>query len=244
LDHRKTIKIALIAACLGALGVAVYLSPIASWALALVDYVRGAGAVGVAIYGLVYVGATVLLIPGSLLTIGAGFVWGVGGGFLLVLPAALCGATLAFLLGRSVVRPWVGRKVEGSPRLAAVDEAVGEQAFRVIALLRLSPLVPFTLLNYVLGASRARLREYVLASGLAMAPGTLLYVYLGSLITNAAALASGERPDGGVYQQIFFWGGLVATAAATVLVSRLARRKLQAATAIAQTPAEAEGHAG
>lgn len=233
----RTAKLLVAVLILAALATGAYFLPLGEWALALVDYVRGAGAIGVALYGLAYVVATVLLLPASVLTIGAGFVWGVGGGFLLVWPAATLGALAAFGVGRSVARGWVAGLVERSPRLRAVDDAVGEQSFQVIVLLRLSPLVPFNLLNYVLGISRARVSAYAIATAVAMIPGILLYVYIGSLITNAAALASGERPDAGVAQRIFFWGGLVATATATVLISRLARKKLARDTAIGQADA-------
>jgi uncharacterized membrane protein YdjX (TVP38/TMEM64 family) len=92
------------------------------------------------------------------------------------------------------------------------DAAVGAQGFRVVLLLRLSPLFPFNLLNYALGLTRVRLRDFVLASLPGMLPGTLLYVYLGSLVTSVSQLTSGQRPDSGPWGRVLFWGGLVATA--------------------------------
>lgn len=200
--------------------------PLGEWAVDLVDYVRGAGAPGVLIYALVYIVATVLLVPGSLLTIGAGSVWGLWGGVALVLPASLIGAQLAFFAGRYLARDWVGRKVASKPRLAAVDEAIGGSGFQIVFLLRLSPLVPFALLNYFLGITAARARDYFLASAVGMIPGIFLYVYIGSLVTNAAALSTGETPEAGLWGRVLFWGGLVATLVVTIYVSRLARRKL------------------
>ena len=107
-----------------------------------------------------------------------------------------------------------------------MDDAIGERAFSIVFLLRLSPLVPFTLLNYFLGLTRARLRDYVLASATGMLPGIFLYVYIGSLVTDAAALAGGQAPEAGVAGKVLLYGGLVATAVVTVLVSRIAKRKL------------------
>ncbi|GAB4567348.1 MAG: hypothetical protein Tsb0020_19840 [Haliangiales bacterium] len=215
---------------------AIYL-PLGRWALALVELVRGAGALGAALYGAIYALATVLWIPGSLLTIAAGFLYGLVAGTLVVLPSALLGATLAFLVGRFFARDFIRQKVAAYPRMAAVDAAIGERGFTVILLLRLSPLFPFILLNYALGLTDARLRHYVLASAIGMIPGTFLFVYLGTLVTDAAALAAGQRPDGGLAQTLLFWGGLAATATVTVLISRLAKRRLRAALGEDEPPA-------
>ncbi|MCI0402939.1 MAG: TVP38/TMEM64 family protein [Acidobacteria bacterium] len=229
--QKKTRNAILVLVAILALAAA-YLLPLGQWALRLVEWVRGAGATGVVIYFLVYISATVLLLPGSILTLGAGFVYGPIFGTLFVSPASVLGATLAFLLGRSVARGWIAARVARNPKFAAIDEAVGRDGFKIVLLLRLSPVFPFSLLNYALGLTRVRLRDYVLASVIGMLPGTFLYVYLGSLITNAAQLVSGQRPQGGMAQQALFWGGLVATALVTALITRTARRALD--TALAQ----------
>ena len=109
---------------------------------------------------------------------------------------SVAAATLAFVLGRTVARGWIARRIAGSPRFAAVDEAIGENGFRIVLLLRLSPLFPFNLLNYALGLTRLSLRDYVVASALGMLPGTILYVYLGSLVTSAS-----ESPPAGAKRQ-------------------------------------------
>jgi len=215
---------------------AAYLLPLGQWALSLVEWVRSAGATGVAAYFLVYVSAVVLLLPGSVLTLGAGFVYGPLYGTMFVSPASVLGATLAFLLGRSVARNWIAARVARNPKFAAIDEAVGRDGFKIVLLLRLSPVFPFSLLNYALGLTRVRLRDYVLASFLGMLPGTFLYVYLGSLITNTAQLVSGQRTQGGMAQQLFFWGGLAATVLVTVLITRTARRALDNALAKSSHP--------
>ncbi len=215
---------------------AAYLLPLGQWALRLVEWVRSAGATGVAAYFLVYISAVVLLLPGSVLTLGAGFAYGPLYGTLFVSPTSVLGATLAFLLGRSVARNWIAARVARNPKFAAIDEAVGRDGFKIVLLLRLSPVFPFSLLNYALGLTRVRLRDYVLASFLGMLPGTVLYVYLGSLITSAAQLVSGQRPQGGMAQQLFFWGGLAATVLVTVLITRTARRALDNALARSSHP--------
>jgi uncharacterized membrane protein YdjX (TVP38/TMEM64 family) len=211
--------------------VAAFTLPVGDYATRVVDEVRALGGIGVLVYGAIYVVATVALIPGSLLTIGAGFLYGIWGGTALVLPASVLGATLAFALGRTLARGWVSERVSTSPRLSAVDAAIGESSFTVVFLLRLSPAVPFTLLNYFLGVTRARLRDYVLASATGMIPGIFLYVYIGSLVTDAAQLAGGDRPDTGTAGTALLVVGLLATVAVTIYISRVARRKLRAAVA-------------
>jgi uncharacterized membrane protein YdjX (TVP38/TMEM64 family) len=196
--------------------------------LGVLGWAKGAGVSGALLSGLAYVLGTLLFFPGSLLTLGAGFLYGLWGGLLVVVPSSVLGALLAFLLGRTVLRGPTERLLRRHPRFAAVDEAMAQNAFRVVVLLRLSPLFPFNLLNYGLGVTRVRTGPYVLGSVLGMLPGTLLYVYLGSLLTSATQLLSGERPDAGWAGRVLFVGGLLATAAVVVLVSRAARRALEA----------------
>src|SRR5690606_12700719 len=203
--------------------------PIDRWALELVSYVQSAGALGVALFAVAYIFVTVLLLPGSLLTLGAGFAYGPLWGVLLASPVSVAAATLAFVLGRSFAREWVARRVARQPRFDAIDRAVGENGFKIVLLLRLSPFFPFNLLNYALGLTRVKLRTYVLASFLGMLPGTFLFVYLGSLVTRASELASGDRPEAGVWGQFLYWGGLVATLLVVVSVTRIARRALREA---------------
>jgi uncharacterized membrane protein YdjX (TVP38/TMEM64 family) len=214
---------------IAAVGAAVVLLPVNTWLLGLIERIRDMGLAGAAIFFGAYVAATVLVLPGSILTLGAGFAYGPVYGTLLVMLASNVGAVGAFLLGRTVLRERVARRISGDARFSAVDAAVGAQGFRVVLLLRLSPLFPFNLLNYALGLTRVRLRDYVLASVVGMFPGTLLYVYLGSLVTSVTQLTSGHRPDSGPWGRVLFWGGLVATVAVTVLITRIARRALDSA---------------
>jgi uncharacterized membrane protein YdjX (TVP38/TMEM64 family) len=202
------------------------LLPLDRWLLAVVESIRGTGALGAVVFAVAYVAATVLLLPGALLTAGAGFVYGPLWGTLLVSPVSVVAATVAFLLGRTVARGWIARRIAANPRFAAIDEAIGESGFKIVFLLRLSPLVPFNLLNYALGLTRVSLRDYVVASAVGMLPGTVLYVYLGSLVTSASELAGGARHPAGGWERMLYWGGLAATLGATWLLTRLARRAL------------------
>ena len=124
----------------------------------------------------------------------AGFVYGPLYGLLVVVPAATLGATGAFLLGRTVLRGWVRRRMRSSPRAQALDRAVGREGFTLVFLLRLSPLVPFNVVNYALSLSGISAGRYVLATFLGIIPGTWLYVDPGSLVTEAARLSTAATP--------------------------------------------------
>ena len=232
----------LLLAGVGAAGlvVALWTLPVNRWLLGFVEWMRGAGTGGLLAFALAYVLATVLFLPGSILTLGAGFVYGVALGSPLVWVAANVGATLAFLLGRTIARQWIAARVAQNPRFAAIDRAVAEQGLKIVLLTRLSPVFPFNLLNYAFGLTRVRLRDYVLGSLVGMIPGTVMYVYLGSLITSLTELASGRRA-GGAAQQLFYWAGLGVTVVVTVYVTRVARRALADATTEPRVGAPAPG---
>lgn len=192
-------------------------------------WVDGLGAWGVVAFVIGYAVATVAFVPGSLLTLGAGAIFGLAEGTALVLVAATLGASAAFLVSRYVARGAVERRLAGNPRLAAIDRAIGEQGWKIVLLLRLSPVFPFNLLNYALGLTRVRFRDFVAAS-IGMLPGTVLYVYYGKVAGDVARLAGGAevRRDAGYYAVLGL--GLVATVLVTTLVARTASRALEEAT--------------
>lgn len=222
---RIPFKVIVGAAAAGAVFLAALRLPVAAWAVDLVTWIQAAGAAGIAVFAAAYVLATVGMLPGAVLTLGAGFVYGPVGGALLVSPVSVAAATCAFLLGRTAARGWVADRLAAFPHFGAVDRAVESAGFKIVLLLRLSPLFPFTVLNYALGVTRVRLRDYVVASWLGMMPGTILYVYLGSLITSASELARGGAGQGSATTWIY-WVGLAASVAVAVVVTRTARAAL------------------
>jgi len=169
----------------------------------------------------IYVVATVFFIPGSVLTLGAGAVFGVGFGSVCVSISATLGATAAFLVGRYLARDVIARKIEKNEKFAAIDRAVADDGWKIVLLTRLSPVFPFTLLNYAFGLTRVKLSHYVLASWLGMIPGTVMYVYLGSLVNVGAGHR--QRTTG---EWVLYGVGLLATVSVTVFVTRVARRAL------------------
>ena len=194
----------------------------------LLEWVRGRGFEGVLIIGAIYVAATVLMIPGSILGLAIGAVFGPWWGLLIVSPASVLGATIAFLLGRGLLLARVEKKMVGSRRFDALSTAIEREGFKVLVLIRLSPVFPFTVVNYAFGLTRLKLPTYVLGSFIGMLPGTFMYVYLGAMVGDVALLASGQMPTTTPAETTLKWVGLVATVVVTVLVTRIARRKLSA----------------
>ena len=182
------------------------------------------GAWGPVLFALLYVAATVLFLPGSILTLGAGVVFGLARGAVIVSISATLGATAAFLVGRYVARDWVAGKIEGNPKFKAIDEAVAHEGWKIVGLTRLSPVFPFNLLNYAFGLTRVSLSHYVIASWIGMMPGTVMYVYLGSVAGTLAGAGGGTSRTPA--QWALYAVGLAATIGVTVYVTRLARRAL------------------
>lgn len=193
-------------------------------------WVEGLGAWGPVVFIAGYVVAAVAFIPGSVLTLVAGAVFGLVRGVLYVFAGATLGAAAAFLVSRYLARGAVERRLAGNQRFAALDRAVGEKGFRIVFLLRLSPLFPFNVSNYALGLTRVRFRDFVLASA-GMLPGTVLYVYYGKLAGDVAAAAGGAAPARGTGYYAVLALGLVATVAVSAVLARLARRALREAGA-------------
>jgi uncharacterized membrane protein YdjX (TVP38/TMEM64 family) len=192
------------------------------------DYVESLGPWGPIMFVIGYVIATVALVPGSLLTLAAGALFGIGRGTALAFVSATLGASLAFLISRHVARGQVERRLAADPRFLAIDRAISEQGRTIVLLLRLSPIFPFNLLNYALGLTRVRFLDFVVAS-LGMLPGTLLYVYYGWVAGDVARLAAGVplQPTTGSY--VLLGVGLLATITVTILLTRTARRALHEA---------------
>jgi uncharacterized membrane protein YdjX (TVP38/TMEM64 family) len=188
-------------------------------------WISGLGPVGALIFVSLYILACVLLLPGSILTLGAGVVFGVVNGSIAVSIGATLGATCAFLAGRYLARDWVAKRIAGKEKFKAVDEAVAREGWKIVLLTRLSPVFPFNLLNYAFGLTQVSIRHYFFASWLGMIPGTVMYVYIGSLAGDLASLGAGGHTRT-LGEWILYGVGLLATITVTVFVTRLARKAL------------------
>ncbi len=193
------------------------------------DWVQSLGTVGAIAFIVLYALATVLFIPGTLLTLGGGAIFGVVWGSVYVFLGATLGAVAAFLVGRYLVRDWVARRIENNVKLGAIDAAIAREGLKIVVLTRLSPAFPFILLNYAFGLTRVTLKDYILGC-VGMIPATILYVYLGAIAGNLATLNASNSTTA-PETQTAQWGiriaGLIATIAVTVIATRIARKALQ-----------------
>ena len=195
----------------------------------MLEWTQGLGPFGPIVFIAIYVVACVLLIPGSILTIGAGVVFGVVRGSIYASIAATLGATCAFLIGRYLARDWVAVKIAANPRFKAIDEAVAREGWKIVGLTRLSPVFPFNLLNYAFGLTRVSARDYIFASWAGMLPGTVMYVYIGSLagdLTKASGHGANNSPARWALNVV----GFAATVAVAAYVARIGTQALREKT--------------
>jgi uncharacterized membrane protein YdjX (TVP38/TMEM64 family) len=194
--------------------------------LDFVAHVQQYGAAAPIAFVVVFAAAVVALIPSSILTFAGGAVFGLARGVVFALAGSMLGSLTAFLLGRHIARRIVARRLERMPRFAAIDRAVCAQGRRIVFLLRLSPFAPFNFLNYALGLTTLSVGDFLLAS-LGMVPGTLVYSYAGKIAHEALAIAGKtQEPRHASYYAVLV-AGLIATLAATTVVTLAARRALQ-----------------
>lgn len=191
----------------------------------LLQWIDSLGILGYLVFILVYVIATVFLISGLILTLGAGIIFNVVKGSILVSIASTLGATSAFLIGRYFTRDWVKKQIEKRPQFQAIDEAVAKEGWKIVGLTRLSPLFPFIFLNYAFSVTKVSLRDYIIASWIGMIPGTIMYVYIGSLIGDIASLGIQQREKTSLEWGLYIVG-LIATIVVTIYVTKIAKKAL------------------
>jgi len=185
-----------------------------------IDNIQSIGPISILLFILCYVAATVILIPGLILTLGAGAVFGVWKGFLLVSIASTIAASTAFLLGRQLAGKWLLSKIRQNSRMNALKDAIEIEGWKIVILARLSPLIPYTMLNYMFSLTSLRFSHYVIASWLGMIPATLVYVYLGSLGSLGA-----DREITAI-EWILIATGIIATTTGIILISRAASKEM------------------
>ncbi|WP_052055240.1 TVP38/TMEM64 family protein [Myxosarcina sp. GI1] len=202
----------------------------------VLQWVNDLGAIGALAFIAIYIIATVAFLPGAILTLGAGVIFGVILGSIYVFVGATIGATLAFLVGRYLARGWISQKIAGDRKFQAIDEAVSREGLKIVLLTRLSPVFPFNLLNYSLGVTGVSLKDYVIGFA-GMIPGTIMYVYIGSLAGSIATVGGESQPTNPTVQWTIRIIGFIATVAVTLYVTRIARQALN--KEIADTHSEA-----
>ena len=194
----------------------------------LLDWIQKLGPIGSVVFILTYIVITVAFLPASVITLGAGFIFGVVQGSILVFIGAMLGATAAFLIGRFVARDWIAKKVADNRFFSALDGAIADEGLKLVFLIRLSPAFPFNLLNYALGLTKVTLRDYVLGTT-GIIPGTIMYVYLGSLVGDLAMLGTGDAPSNPVISWIIRLLIFFTVVAITLYITKIARKALKEA---------------
>ena len=227
---RQAKIIAVIVAVVGVVILLRRLGPLAQpYLIDFTEWIQGLGWWAPVAFIVGYALFTVAMIPGSLLTMMGGVLFGLGYGTLYVTIGAVLGSTLAFLVSRHFARSRIEGWISDNKKFAAVDKAIEKEGGKIVFLLRLSPAFPFSFLNYALGLTKVKLSHYVMAA-VGMIPGTFLYVFYGKAIGDVAALAAGAAPEKDMGYYALLGVGLTATIAVTIFVTRIARRALKEAT--------------
>ncbi|MCH8853635.1 MAG: VTT domain-containing protein [Planctomycetes bacterium] len=236
----RGIKVASIVLIVVALFVIIRALPVDRAIDLLKSRVDGLGFWGPLALGAAYVVAALAFFPGSALTFAAGAVFGLFWGTVTVSLASTTAAALAFLIARYLVREKVAKQAARYPKFKAIDGAIAAGGWKIIAMLRLSPAMPFSLGNYLFGLTAIRFWPYVLASWLCMLPGTFMFVYLGNIGTEGLRSAAGADRGKTPAEWALLGVGLLATLAVTVYVTRLSRKALREQTQIDEHSSETE----
>ncbi len=190
-------------------------------------WIESLGSIGAIAFIGIYIAATVAFLPAFILTLGAGVLFGVLLGSVYVFIGATLGSIAAFLVGRYLARDWVANKIADNDKFKAIDRAVGNEGLKIVLLTRLSPAFPFNLLNYAFGVTGVSVRDYIIGS-IGMIPGTIMFVYIGSLAGSLALIGTDAQPTvNPTLQWTIRIVGLIATVAVTVYVTRLAKQALE-----------------
>jgi uncharacterized membrane protein YdjX (TVP38/TMEM64 family) len=197
--------------------------PVATWLRHFQTYVRGLGALGYVVYILVYAACVVAFVPASILTLGAGAIFGFVGGTIVVVIGATIGATLAFLLARTVMRKRIEAMTAKNAKFRALDRAIAAEGMKIVFLVRLAVVFPFTYINYAFGLTAIPLWRYVLATFIGIIPATAAFVFASSAATSAATTSTSS-----ITKVVYIAGGIVAIIV-SVLIGRIATKAIKRA---------------
>ena len=228
------IKVVMVVILILAVLTGMMLLPVKDWLVRVLEWTQRLGLWGPGFVVVFYILACVMFLPGSVLTLGTGFIFKLLVGTITVSIGSTLGACAAFLVGRTLIRNWILQKISANEKFSALDNAIGQQGFKIVLLVRLSPVIPFNLLNYAFGLTKVSFFKYALGSWIGMLPGTIMYVYFGAGLRSLADAAAG-KVETGTAGRIFFWFGLAATIVVTIFVTHLARKALKQAVSADST---------
>jgi uncharacterized membrane protein YdjX (TVP38/TMEM64 family) len=198
-----------------------------NWIQAIVNHAKSLGKIGIGLYGVTFIIATVFLVPSTPFVLGSGFLYGVINGSIVTSLATTISATISFVCARYLARDWVQRKISRYQVLPAFNSALEESGFKVVALMRLQPVfIPFVYLNMGLGLTQVRLRDFVLGSWLGMLPGTIVFVYFGSLVRSVSELSVSRVPKP-FWHSAWLWLGFLVATLLLLTLGRVAKRALR-----------------
>ena len=232
---------ALVLLAASALGVQWLFPTLPEWEGDIRELCDRSGPGGLVLIAAAFTPCCLLLLPGSVLLLVAGYFYGAVPAFIAASVGMTVAAGAIFLVGRTIARGWVEARIGHDPRFRALDQAVAEQGFRIVLLMRLSPLFPFIFLNYALSLTRVRFRTYVLASALGMLPNIALWSYLGATVEtftqiHRGVLLSQQTPGAQAWHLSLTVIGVLAALSVTFMITRLARRELRRAMRAAEPP--------
>jgi uncharacterized membrane protein YdjX (TVP38/TMEM64 family) len=221
---RWLIRVLLAAAMVFLGAAALQLLKRSGWIEPALSWMNGLGVWAPVMFIILYVLAAIFFVPASMLTVGAGVLFGFLSGSIYVCIAGMISAAISFLISRHVGRGWITHRVEGHPKFKALDEAVARDGWKIVVLSRVTPGLPFSVSNYAFGLTGISMRAYLLAS-LAMIPNMCVFVYFGTLIGDVSGLRAGPP--------IPMWGKVVLASMAMftlACIARFARRAWLAAS--------------
>ena len=220
---KNNAKLIVAVGVLCAVTVAAIFLPLTQWVNAFAEWIRTLGSVGALLFVAAFIVAALISLPASVFAAAAGLIYGFGGGAAVALTGAICASTIGFLLARHVFRERVEGFARTHNKFAAMDRALGEQGWKIVGLLRLSPVMPLGLSTYLFGVTSIEFLPYALTSAVGVIPGTLMYVYLGAVGRIGISGAKHQRTP---LEWGLMFAGLVATVAVTLLVGRIAKNAL------------------
>jgi len=200
--------------------------PVVDSVEALQRRVMSLGAWAAVCYPLLFAACSILLLPGGILAVGAGFFFGLWWGFLIVFAGNLIATAVSFALSRSIAKRWFRQKLSDNPTLRAFGPVVERESWKIILLSQLHPLFPTSLLNYFYGLTRIRFGPYMLWASIGRIPGLFLYAYVGTLGQLAVRIMQHKNYPRVI--EYWIWGGVFVTTALLVIVlGRVAHRVIQ-----------------
>jgi uncharacterized membrane protein YdjX (TVP38/TMEM64 family) len=223
-----TLRIGFAAVLLAAIVAGLIFLPVQQRVERFLEWIESLGSWGFVLFVVFYVIVCLLFLPGSVLTLAGGFMFGIVKGIAAASFGATLGAAVAFAISRLIGRQWLEQRLTIHPRFLAIDRAIGSQGFKIVLLTRLCSLFPYDLMSYAFGLTKVSPGRYVLATWLGRLPEIVVWSYLGSNAKSLADLAAGKIQSG-IGKQILLWLGLAAMAAVAVIAMEIARRVLREA---------------